>query len=202
MQPKTRKLNEEKMLRTKLPCTRAVGNFSWYLLRHHSSSMSYGCRQKSLHQLAQSTAFEETGNMFVKFIGRRCPKFEGVLFVQMLDNRPSVQWWLHERARRSHGLYFAEKLGRKREMFTGPCADSNEQRFLAYFDYELNLCSLFMGDLRYCLAGDNRFETRDQCRRACISPGNGKVFSHGYHKNSHTHNHYFLVFTSNLTLIT
>ncbi|XP_037505408.1 papilin-like [Rhipicephalus sanguineus] len=59
---------------------------------------------------------------------------------------------------------------RKRELKTGPCTDINEQKFLAYFDYELNLCSRFLGDLRYCLVGDNRFETRDDCRRACISP--------------------------------
>ncbi|KAL1431442.1 hypothetical protein MTO96_014289 [Rhipicephalus appendiculatus] len=74
-----------------------------------------------------------------------------------------------------HELYGVYSAGaglnsHKRELKTGPCTDINEQKFLAYFDYELNLCSRFLGDLRYCLVGDNRFETRDDCRRACISP--------------------------------
>ncbi|KAM7282475.1 hypothetical protein ISCGN_002625 [Ixodes scapularis] len=60
---------------------------------------------------------------------------------------------------------------RKRELATGPCSDSNEQRFLAYYDYELNLCNSFVGDLRYCLAGDNRFGTREDCIKACVTPG-------------------------------
>ncbi|XP_075543775.1 papilin-like [Dermacentor variabilis] len=83
---------------------------------------------------------------------------------QILNETP-----LHE----LYGAYSAVGAGlnsRQRDLQTGPCADINEQKFLAYFDYELNLCSRFVGDLRYCLVGDNRFETRDDCRRACISP--------------------------------
>ncbi|XP_064481676.1 papilin-like isoform X2 [Ornithodoros turicata] len=62
-------------------------------------------------------------------------------------------------------------LDRGREVLTGPCEDLNEQRYSSYFDYDTSVCSAFLGDLRYCLMGDNRFHTRDDCRRACINPG-------------------------------